>query len=113
MVGTKSLIGLAVGIGGGAVAGLAGYGLYGTLRDKGYSPLKAGAATGAINGAIGGVALMILAAMYPDEDINTPAMAGFTVQKMGRTRGIAIAELPKAMGLVAAQQLSGIKAEVL
>jgi len=106
----KTLIGLAVGIGGGAIAGLAGYGIYGTFRDKGMSPLKAGAATGAINGAVGGVALMILAAMYPDEDINTPAMAGFTVQKM---KGMAIAELPKAMGLVAAERLSGIKAEVL
>ena len=42
----KSLIGLAVGIGGGAVAGLAGYGLYGVFRERGMTPLKAGAATG-------------------------------------------------------------------
>jgi hypothetical protein len=102
----KNLIGLAVGIGAGAIAGLAGYGLYGTLREKGYTPLKAGAATGALNGAIGGVALMVLAAM--DEGGET--MAGYTVQQM---KGVTIAQLPKAMGLVAAKQLSGIQAQVL
>ena len=102
----KNMIGLAVGIGAGTIAGLAGYGLYGTLRGKGYTPLKAGAATGALNGAIGGVALMVLAAM----DDKGETMAGYTVQQM---QGVTIAQLPRAMGLVAAKQLSGIQAQVL
>jgi hypothetical protein len=101
----KSLIGLGVGIGAGAIAGLAGYGLYGVLRERGMTPLKAGASTGAINGAIGGIALMVLAAM----DKEGQTMAGYTVQQM---KGVTVAQLPKAMGLVAAKQLSGIQAQV-
>jgi hypothetical protein len=102
----KSLIGLGIGIGAGAIAGLAGYGLYGVLREKGYTPLKAGATTGAINGAIGGVALMILAAL----DTEGETLAGFTVQQM---KGVTVSQLPKAMGMVAAKQLSGIQTQVL
>ena len=102
----KSLIGLAVGVGAGAIAGLAGYGLYGVLRERGYSPLKAGASTGAINGAIGGVALMVLAAL----DKEGETMAGYTVQQM---KGVTVAQLPKAMGMVAAKQIAGVQAQVL
>jgi len=37
-------------VGGSAVGGLLGYGIFGSLRDKGWGPWKAGAATGLLGG---------------------------------------------------------------
>ena len=37
-------------VGGSTVGGLLGYGIFGSLRDKGWGPWKAGAATGLLGG---------------------------------------------------------------
>jgi len=94
-----------IAIGGATLAGMLGYGVYGTLRNKGVSPVKAGAATGAIQGAAGVLALYTLMSMGYDE---VPSVSGFTAQQIQGMRGITVAQLPKAMGLVAAQKLSGL-----
>lgn len=44
-----ALSGLAL-VGGSAVGGLLGYGIFGALRDKGWGPWKAGALTGLLGG---------------------------------------------------------------
>lgn len=38
-------------VGGSALGGLLGYGIYGSLRDRGWGPWKAGAMTGLLGGA--------------------------------------------------------------
>lgn len=40
-------------VAGGAIGGLLGLGVYGHLRNKGWSTWKAGAASGALGGALG------------------------------------------------------------
>ena len=54
---TKTWLANASIIGGSAVGGLLGYGLFGHLRDKGWGPWKAGLATG-IFGGLGALAMM-------------------------------------------------------
>ena len=54
-----ALAGLAL-VGGSAVGGLLGYGIFGALRDRGWGPWKAGAATGFLGGLATAGVLMSL-----------------------------------------------------
>lgn len=54
---TKTLLANAAIVGGSAVGGLLGYGLFGALRDRGWGPWKAGLATGVLGGV--GALLML------------------------------------------------------
>lgn len=74
----------------GLVSGALGYGLYGYLREKGRGTWDAGALTGAIGGAIGAVALMLL----PDDVLQkytispTQQVGGLQFMPTGSTRAV-------------------------
>lgn len=108
-LGTK-LMGVVISIGAGALSGLASFGIYGALRDRGYGAWKAGTATGAINAAIGVLAVLALSSMAPESVAPAEQMSGFTVQRL---RGLTVTQLPKAMGLVAARRIGGVYTEVI
>ena len=58
-------------IGGSAVAGLLGYGLYGYYRDKGVSSWKAGALTGAVGGVMSSI--VVLSGIVPSSYLQAPS----------------------------------------
>jgi hypothetical protein len=73
----------------GVVSGLMGYGLYGHYRDKGMSTWSAGALTGAIGGAVGAVALVMLPSSMVEgyTALSAPRVAGLQFMPTGATRG--------------------------
>lgn len=96
---------------GGAVSGALSYGTYGSLRDKGWGPWKAGATTGLIGGAISGALFWAGSSILP----GILEEKGWSMQ--GDTKGLAgsvfqsdwagIVMKPTVSGIVA-QQLSGL-----
>ena len=101
-------------MGAGVIGGLVGYGTYGHFRDAGWSTWKAGAMTGLINGGVGAIlaviGITVGAAYLPDKG---GPVAGLTATQVRGLRGLALKELPRAMGMVTAQKLSGLTVDML
>jgi len=55
----EKLMSVGIILAGGTLAGVLGYGVYGALRDRGWSTWKAGAVTGLIGGGLGAGAMLL------------------------------------------------------
>lgn len=91
------IVGAAVVIGASALSGMLSFGTYGYFKDKGMSPWKAGAATGAISGLIGAVGFLGLGLGAKFDAWRTRGLAGLTIE-----------EIPSSMAGLTISQLSGI-----
>jgi len=61
------LMGAAISIAAGTLSSLLTLGTFGALRDRGWGPWKAGAATGAISGGIGAIGWLIFSKTMGDK----------------------------------------------
>lgn len=103
------LAGIAVIAASNAIGTMITFGSYGYYKDKGYGNWKAGAAAGATIGAVAGVMLLAMTGLgVRAGDVlvpATPEMAGCAGCGIS---GLQIQEMPGAIGLLAAQSLSGL-----
>jgi len=98
-------------VAGGALSGTLSYGTYGTLREKGYGPWGAGAATGAIGGIIAGGLAWIGASVFPGMlermQLTNPDGYSGLAGSVYQSDWAGITMQPSVAGIVA-QQLSGL-----
>ena len=111
MINAGTLVGVGVIVASSAISSMLKFGTYGYFKEKGYGNWKAGAASGATIGVLGGLAFMGMVAMgYKASNTLVPGteMAGC----MGcGIQGLQIQEMPGAIGLLAAQKLAGLTIE--
>jgi hypothetical protein len=106
------LLGLATIVASSAISSMITFGTYGYYKDKGHSSWKAGAASGATLGAIGGIILLAMSAMGTRaSDLLVPTAPEMTGCVGCGFQGLQIQTMPTAIGLLTAQSLSGLTME--
>jgi len=112
---SKQSLGLIGMLAGSAIGSLLSFGVYGTLKDRGWNPWAAGAVTGAASAALGGVLLVTAAKLVPSSVTagmprsHTAAMSKSLVQTtLGALAPAGVPRLgPMNIGMYSAQPMGG------